>query len=63
MSRKAWENVGFAAGGFAVAVFLLWAGVIGAGGAQKNPVTLVLAVVLAVAAALAFVTAARRGAR
>jgi hypothetical protein len=55
-----WETIGFAAGGFAVAVFLLWAGAIGAGGAQGNAMTLLTALALGAVCALAFVTSARR---
>jgi hypothetical protein len=43
-----------------VAIFLLWAGAIGAGGAQGNVVTLVIALALGAACVLAFVTAARQ---
>jgi hypothetical protein len=54
------ENIGFAAGGFAVAIFLLWAGAIGAGGAQGNVATLLTALALGAACVLAFVTSAWR---
>jgi hypothetical protein len=61
--QKVWENIGFAAGGFAVAIFLLWAGAIGAGSAQGHVVTLLTALALGAVCALAFMTSAwrRRG--
>ena len=59
-SQKAWENIGFAAGGFAVAIFLVWPGANGAGGAQGNLLSLLTVVALGAVCVLAFVTAARR---
>jgi uncharacterized membrane protein len=58
MSAKAWENIGFACGGFAVAMFLLWVGAIGAAGHGAAGV-LVIAIVLAVLCVLAFVRSSR----
>jgi len=58
VSKKMWENVGFACGGFSVALFLLWAGVIGSAGDGTAGV-LVAAVGLAALCMLAFVRGAR----
>ena len=58
MSSKVWENVGFACGGLAVALLLLFAGVIGSAG-DGSPGVLVVALVLAVLCALAFVRSTR----
>lgn len=54
MGTKVWENIGFACGGLAVALFLLYAGVIGSAGDGSAGV-LVAAAVLAVLCVLAFV--------
>lgn len=62
MTAKVWENVGFACGGLAVALILLYAGVIGSAGDGTVGV-LVAAVVLAVLCVLAFVRSARAKSR
>ena len=58
MSSTVWENVGFACGGLAVALLLLFAGVIGSAG-DGSPGVLVAAVALAVLSVLAFVRSTR----
>ena len=62
MTAKVWENVGFACGGLAVALFLLYAGVIGSAGDGTTGV-LVGAIVLTVLCVLAFASSARAKSR